>query len=191
MQDSLFSSLKLQEDFHPLLGLGEKMFVDHLIQKFRKDVKRLQGNFLKEKENFVQKIHKLNFKKNLQEKKEEIEKTALENFKKIGPIYQKITDDLSKKVKQAGLDLKVLERKLSPEKKTAKNSPQKTTKAAKKNPVKKTFSRQKSTKKVTKKTSANKITKKTKPVEKASKKVIKKATQKKLTKKSPSTKRTR
>ena len=162
------------------------MFVDHLIQKFRKDVKRLQGNFLKEKENFVQKIHKLNFKQSLQEKREEIEKTALENFKKIEPIYQKITDDLSKKAKRAGLDLKILERKLSPEKKTAKNSSPRTREVAKKKTVKKTLFPQSSTKKVAKKT-----TKKTKPIEKTTKKVTKKTIKKKLTKKSTSTKKTR
>ena len=152
------------------------MFMDHIIQKLRKDVKRLQGNIIKERDNLVQRIQKLNLKKSFQEKKEELEKSALENLKKFEPLYQRITEDLSKRAKKAGLDLKVIEKKLSLEKKLAKKTTRKKTENKKKVTKKALSSKSKTAAK-------KKVTKKVNSIKTSNRK--KKLTKKKVASKKP------
>ena len=86
--------------------------MEFLLERLKNDMAKIQFTIKKEGENLVQKIQELDLSRNFQEKKKQLEKLALSNFKKIEPLCQKITTDFANKVKKAAIDLNELESKL-------------------------------------------------------------------------------
>lgn len=86
--------------------------MEYLLERLKNDIAKIQATIKREGETLVQKIQELDLTKNFHEKKKQLEKMALANFKKIEPLCQKITTDFANKVKKAALDLNHLEEKL-------------------------------------------------------------------------------